>query len=451
MIESILMSNLYNFGMEDCSLVNLQKFNLLVGKNGSGKTNILRAICNLETRPSYCKSEDSYKYILWNESRRKTYFPSNNNYDDVQLSIKTKNDEIVFKGHYHIKGDFIRSQGYWISCDNSPKDFELNLRRVENGSAHLKIINFVINYIFGIRISITNDGVTEWFIKSKGSVRENGGNGKVDFQNWSSGYLRVANIFLEILRCDNRIICLDEPEVHLEARAVRKFYEVLFWISNYRNTSLKSSQKKLYSVVEDEWLCWIKNELNDESGDIRDKINLKRFNDYQYFLSTHSSVLLNHFLRNQDYCSVYQLDRKLVEDNINQVMGEEGRTIEREVLIGIIRKVENIDVTVLNSLGVRGSDNLITNGVIWVEGPSDVIYIRQWLELFANENSLPKLIQGEDYQFQMYGGSLLNSLSADENSSTDKLIDVLTISRKAYIVMDSDAILEGEDIIVLTS
>lgn len=444
MIEKIMIKNLYNFGNVLCEVEDLQRFNLFVGKNGSGKSNILRAICNLDVKSTYSKGR--YSYLLWNDSIRKTYFPSNNNYDDIHLIIKHLDDEVEFRGHNHVKGDFLGKQGQLISCDNSAEDFELNLRRVENNSAHLKIISFALYYIFGLKFSVKNDGITEWFIRSNGSEGEDGGNGRVRFANWSSGYLRVSNILLEILRCNNRIICLDEPEVHLEARSIRKFFEVLVWLSNYENKKMSQPSTNLYNTIENEWKNWSKTDLNDDVPDIRNRINLKRFNNYQYFFSSHSSVLLNHFLRNQDYCSVYHLNRKLVDDTINNVMGEKGKKIERKTIVGILRKVESIDTSILDNLGVKGSDNLVTEGIIWVEGPSDIIYIRKWLEIYAIENNLPDLVQGEDYQFQMYGGALLNYLCAfDDNhkKSMNKIIDILTISRKAYIVMDSDATLDG--------
>lgn len=90
---------------------------------------------------------------------------------------------------------------------------------------------------------------------------------------------------------------------------------------------------------------------------------------------------------------------------------------------------------ILDDLGVRASDLLQANSVIWVEGPSDRIYIKRWLELCASE-----LREGIDYSIMFYGGRCLSHLTADreEIPNPEDLIPLLRINQHSMIVMDSD-------------
>lgn len=91
----------------------------------------------------------------------------------------------------------------------------------------------------------------------------------------------------------------------------------------------------------------------------------------------------------------------------------------------------------LDDLGVKASDLLQSNCVIWVEGPSDRIYIKKWLELFSDNT----LEEGLNYQFIYYGGSILSHYSAQntcECAETQNLIEMLKINKNSYVIMDSD-------------
>ena len=91
-------------------------------------------------------------------------------------------------------------------------------------------------------------------------------------------------------------------------------------------------------------------------------------------------------------------------------------------------------VEILEDLDVKASDILQSNGIIWVEGPSDRIYIKRWLEVFT-EN---KFKEGRDYQFLYYGGRLLSHYELGGEKSIEGFISLLTTNRHAAIVIDSD-------------
>jgi putative ATP-dependent endonuclease of OLD family len=90
--------------------------------------------------------------------------------------------------------------------------------------------------------------------------------------------------------------------------------------------------------------------------------------------------------------------------------------------------------TVLDDLDVRASDLLQANCIIWVEGPSDRIYVNRWLELYGDGN----VREGQHYQCVFYGRRLLSHLSADSPDDTAATISILRVNRHAAILIDSD-------------
>ncbi len=92
---------------------------------------------------------------------------------------------------------------------------------------------------------------------------------------------------------------------------------------------------------------------------------------------------------------------------------------------------------ICNDLGYKASDILQSNCIIWVEGPSDRIYLNYWLD--ANN---PNLIEGIHYSIMFYGGRLFSHLSAlDDDEINDKIEDFISVrnlNRNAVIMFDSD-------------
>jgi putative ATP-dependent endonuclease of the OLD family len=89
---------------------------------------------------------------------------------------------------------------------------------------------------------------------------------------------------------------------------------------------------------------------------------------------------------------------------------------------------------ILDDLDIRASDMLQANGIIWVEGPSDRIYLRRWIELWTNG----AIKEGVHYSMMFYGGKLLSHLEFKDPAETDRLISIMSLNRNAAIVIDSD-------------
>lgn len=131
--------------------------------------------------------------------------------------------------------------------------------------------------------------------------------------------------------------------------------------------------------------------------------------DNQYLIATHSAHLLDS-----------------ERASISAVRLDAGNTVVETAL-------EPKEVAAISSeLGARASDLVQANCVIWVEGPSDRIYVRHWIGLLA-----PDLVEGVHYSLLFYGGRLLSHLSADD-PAIDEFISLPRINRHFTMVIDSD-------------
>lgn len=134
----------------------------------------------------------------------------------------------------------------------------------------------------------------------------------------------------------------------------------------------------------------------------------------QYFFTTHSAHLLD-----------------AVESEIFHVTQVDG--VSCVEAISSTKQRSNI----CNDLGYKASDILQANCVIWVEGPSDRIYLNYWLETHS-----PDLVEGVHYSIMFYGGRLFSHLTAldqdIENEAVEDLISVRKLNRNTVIMFDSD-------------
>lgn len=136
---------------------------------------------------------------------------------------------------------------------------------------------------------------------------------------------------------------------------------------------------------------------------------LAKHTSNQYVFTTHSAHLLEY-----PQASV-----------LHVAFGETGSTV-----MPAVTSQERLRICA--DLGYRASDLLQANAVIWVEGPSDRVYIRWWLLAAA-----PDLVEGVHYSIMFYGGRLLSRLSANDPEVED-FIALRRINQHLAVVMDSD-------------
>ena len=131
-----------------------------------------------------------------------------------------------------------------------------------------------------------------------------------------------------------------------------------------------------------------------------------------FFITTHSNIFIDSF-SDKDMFDIYHLFKK---DKMELVKVEQFKDKS----------------SILDDVGFKASDILQSNGVIWVEGPSDRLYINKWIDLWSGG----RLKEGKDYQCVFYGGKLLSHLTLDSN--VEQLINLLNVNRNSIIIIDSD-------------
>ncbi len=140
------------------------------------------------------------------------------------------------------------------------------------------------------------------------------------------------------------------------------------------------------------------------------------------FLTTHSSTVIDGFQnkKNAQLYHVLKENGELSIKNLDDFYGKSG---------------------CLDDLGIKASDILQSNGIIWVEGPSDRIYINKWIELWTKG----EIKEGMDYQCVFYGGRLLSNISFVSDEIND-LIKLVNVNKNSIILIDSDITEEGKEI-----
>ncbi|MCK2024359.1 AAA family ATPase [Microbacterium sp. kSW2-24] len=131
----------------------------------------------------------------------------------------------------------------------------------------------------------------------------------------------------------------------------------------------------------------------------------------QYFIATHSAHMLDSSI-----------------GSIFHVTMDEGRSRVRYAGMARDRSLICAD------LGYRPSDLVQTNAVIWVEGPSDRIYIKSWIDRLAPE----EFAEGTHYSIMFYGGALLSELSPLDTDEVQEFVSLRSLNRYMVVVIDSD-------------
>lgn len=163
---------------------------------------------------------------------------------------------------------------------------------------------------------------------------------------------------------------------------------------------------------------------------------LKRtISERQYFIATHSSHIINaegtnifHFLNSTGNVHMKIIDTK----NTSELF------------------------KICQDLGCRASDLFQANCIIWVEGPSDQIYIKHWIKQrweyhkkqFKTKSIDPTLYpeslrMNTEYAIMWYGGANISHVNVDPPdpehcNPIPQLVDLLSFNQNMAVVLDSD-------------
>lgn len=137
-------------------------------------------------------------------------------------------------------------------------------------------------------------------------------------------------------------------------------------------------------------------------------------NKSYFFLTTHSNIVIDSF----GTCENAQLIH-VIND------GEKSKSST------ILSQSEQKKV--LRDLDVKASDILQSNGIVWVEGPSDRNYLNKWISILA-----PSFQEGLHYSIMYYAGRLLSNLTFDFEWFKKEIIPLLRINTNAFVLIDKD-------------
>jgi predicted ATPase len=136
---------------------------------------------------------------------------------------------------------------------------------------------------------------------------------------------------------------------------------------------------------------------------------LQRNTSNQYFIATHSASFID-----TPGAAIFHVTNDGIQTRIRE---------------SILRRDR---FAICSDLGIRASDIVQSNFVVWVEGPSDRIYVRYWISLMD-----PGLEESIHYSIMFYGGRLLSHLSAQDEEITE-FIKLRSLNQNLCVVMDSD-------------
>jgi len=90
---------------------------------------------------------------------------------------------------------------------------------------------------------------------------------------------------------------------------------------------------------------------------------------------------------------------------------------------------------VVSDLGAKPSDLLQANGIVWVEGPSDCVYLNRWLNVCTGG----ALREGRDYLCAFYGGSLIaRTQFASPEDAEAELVNLFRVNSNIIVICDGD-------------
>lgn len=210
------------------------------------------------------------------------------------------------------------------------------------------------------------------------------GNDERAIYDWGDGTQQLIVILYSLYKHKDetgKLFFIEEPEMYLHPGILRKFIEV---------------------------------------------INSDAFKNHQYFITTHSNIVLDTSADTNIKMSIFKFKKVSNKDD------NAGKTF-------LVEQCNNGDVSLLNELGVRNSSVFLSNCSIWVEGITDRLYLKHYLELYYKKNPKEKVYRENiDYTFIEYGGGNVVHFNFDEKIDDSNSINAKYINNKIFLIADND-------------
>lgn len=445
MLKSLKVANYKNIGDSFIGFDNLEKFNILIGRNNIGKSTLLSILSQLnhitKAEPYEKKITVDLEFSIIIDTVPQNIFPRNTsnsevgNYFEYGQTLVGKTITYEFSrldNDFHIKSiDSCIYQPYGEAALKATAD------KLLSDLGHVSLSQFVSNYKI-IKLDADRNLLPE--IESTGLKVDTDGVGAT---NLIRTYLHNSEydfkvVEKEILDALNKIVLPDEQFDRIMCQEIISDADIkweIHLVNENGKIPLSSSGSGLRTIL----LVLIKLFLESNKSqrnififeelenNIHPTIQRNLFNflykwaiekDDIFFITTHSNIPINMF-GNMPSISITHLKKDRIA---NELITENAFSFS-----------SNCDI--LNDLGIKASDILQSNGIIWVEGPSDRVYINKWIELASNG----VLRENTHYQILFYGGRLLSHLTGEvPNNTISELINLFLANRNSILVMDSD-------------
>lgn len=457
LLDRLGIKNFRSFDDDGIYLENLSKINLFIGKNNSGKSNIVKLFQILWSLGNHNNNFLNFPDTLENQHNR--------NNKNASFFFRYEHEELGFPKTYRVTYEISGSKGGYdrsisdilknpITLSQTFKDntFELKKEIVEKYHHEDDLIRSIL-----IHKNISEVGYTLWeameqhyklsnkkflenvlakvvYIPDFRLVQE--GSNIVSYNSKING----ANIISQLFQMQNPNLGEEEnkKKLNIIEETLKELLGVnelslqiphtkdkIFVVINGKRLALENLGTGISEIVllccallvhENCLVCIEEPEIH-----LHPELQRKFFQflfktKNQYLITTHSNIFLDN---SHEDVSIYHVKHD-GEKSIIKYCENESNAFE-----------------VIEDLGYKASDLLQANGIIWVEGPSDRTYINKWINLLDSN-----LKEGIHYTIMFYGGKLLSHLTLSNNDLffEQEFIQLLRINRNAFVIMDRDGI-----------
>lgn len=443
------IKNYLSFDDEGIYLNDLKKINLIIGRNNCGKSNILKLIKSLKGAlgllnrfPSGLADQHHRNgktcQLIFKLAHSELHFqPTFEHYDDVlgdritkKITLWLPDPLICFYDLAKDKIEIILKDKTFDHIDNhefftclgnailrGPISHEIthDFKAYMKTSIRTKIESTFKDVLYIPDFRIIDPKFEDRYLNSKITSRNIIGE-LFKMKNPKTGEEHQRKSFQEIERKIQELLAVEELEIdipHTQDEIILNIDGNRLPLGNF-GTGIHEIIMLCCTllVTTNHLICIEEPEIHLHPDLQRRFINLLASTNNQYLITTHSNIFLDYAKENTSiyHCFYEQAHTKVEKLQTNMQVS-----------------------SMLADLGYKNSDLMHSNCIVWVEGPSDRIYLNKWINLMD-----PSLREGFHYSIMFYGGRLLSHLSCDLENMTDELIALLKINKHACVVIDSD-------------
>jgi len=459
---------------------NLNKINIFIGENNSGKSRMLRYIVNgTDTKAlSNIKSEENKKNYDDAKRRMLNSIKNFNQYDSIKINIPEEYKKFDDCNYFVAISEYIESikidknnlNPNQKSCFSNILLFLNEMYKYlsrKEGYISKRINEYDITYIpilrgaesFNIYYQLNNNedlksiALTDRQLKAMNEYKQNAKHMYSNKVNRAYA-INEKNIFTaEDLFDDVKNKLLGEEEDRNFIRDFEKFISKEFYdekgftiipkinkgvlyvkIGNGQERALHNlgdGIKQLITIFyklfekrnKEAIFCIEEPEINLHPGYQRQFLQILEknncFSRHQFFITTHS----NHFI---DSCFDY-----------NNISIYKFINVEKNNNLFKVINTNNKDIEILDLLGVHNSSVFISNCTIWVEGISDKILISKYLEIYLKSINEYSYKEDINYSFIEYGGNNIEHWAFIDEKDIET-INASGITNRCFIICDND-------------